>query len=90
MGLERKAVLRAAPARMGWARLLRRVLNFLCTDQLSAAFVSILAGQDVRDYVRRTFGVAVIGSNATEHRRLFEASMEFWSEAARIADFHPQ
>lgn len=27
MGLERKAVLRAAPARMGWARLLKRVFD---------------------------------------------------------------
>jgi len=27
MGLQRKAVLRAAPARMGWARLLRRVFD---------------------------------------------------------------
>lgn len=59
-------------------------------NRLSGEFASATRPQAMQEKIRAAFATEPVGSTAEEMRRIVEADLRFWSEAARLAKFTPE
>jgi tripartite-type tricarboxylate transporter receptor subunit TctC len=59
-------------------------------NRLSSEFAAATRQKPMQEKIHAAFDTDPVGSSAEEMRRIVEADLRFWTEAARIANFTPE